>query len=1169
MTIFISIAAYRDPQLVPTVEDCLGKARYPEALRFGICWQHGDDEGPLPFAADGRFRVLDVPWHESRGACWARSAIMGLYAGEDYFLQLDSHHRFVPDWDVKLLDQFQRTGSSRPILTAYATPFHPDDPHPFDVEPMQMNFDRFTAESIILFRPSAIEGWQTRTDPVRARFLSAHFLFAPGSFVRDVPYDPALYFIGEEITLAVRAFTCGYDLFHPGEIILWHEYTRDYRPHKHWTDHQHENRIEIAWHERDRASMDRVRQLLLEPWVGEYGLGAARTLEEYETFAGVSFRHRKAQDFTRRGLEPPNPAAPPDWQARSRRYAIEVNIDRETVPRRADDYTFWYVGFHDESGVEIFRGDAGQEELAGLLDTAGQRIPIRRAFESEFEPASWTVWPHSRSEGWLTKIEGPWAARDAPTTIVTALLDLGRDALAPAFARCFDTHYLEPFITLLAIDTPMIVHVHPEHEALVWQHRDRCNTRVVPLTADDLEATASFDRIQQIRQDGAWRTQADWLAESPQASLPHYNALAFSKMRWLADAARDNPFGTPTIFWMDAALTNTVSATLLHDPRLPRGLGEIGATFAWISFPYEGPGEIHGFPRAALERYAGTPVSRVVRGSLFGGSARIIPAVAALHEQWLERTLGDGCMGTEESLFTLIAHRYPELHREYGIGPDGMMAAFIRQVVDGTAAPLAETVGGAGGDGGATDARTGYVVIDGLKLLQNRHAAAAFDRLWHHLSTAGDGFARVIELGTGPGGLAVLLKRHCEAVGARFVTYDRLSAAVPLDRFTELNIDFRVKDFSESFTVGEIARELQQPGVSVLLCDGADPARELSLFADYLKPGDLVLAHDYASSAEVYRRDIAGKLWSWCEVTDADLVEASERNGLEEILTETFHPAVWTCRVKRGHRVTSAPPMQCANGTLALYLQSFNAPDQFARWIAATEAAEPLLLRRSRKVLLNNSTDRTTRGAYDDLAERYGFIQVRQGNLGISGGRMWCARHFDEQTDDDMMVFFEDDMLLQIAPGVCRNGLPTRVPGFVERAIEILQHEPSLDLLKLSFTEFFGDHRQNWAWYNVSPGDRIALFPHGNETRIDAIRSHAGLAYAVGEFHYSNWPLLITRRGNRTLFLGETFPLDESHLMVRALTLARARHLLSGVLLASPINHDRQTHYAAAERKEA
>ena len=42
--IFISIAAYRDPELLPTLDECLAKARYPERLRFGVCWQHAADE---------------------------------------------------------------------------------------------------------------------------------------------------------------------------------------------------------------------------------------------------------------------------------------------------------------------------------------------------------------------------------------------------------------------------------------------------------------------------------------------------------------------------------------------------------------------------------------------------------------------------------------------------------------------------------------------------------------------------------------------------------------------------------------------------------------------------------------------------------------------------------------------------------------------------------------------------------------------------------------------------------------------------------------------------------------------------------------------------------------------------------------------------------------------
>src|SRR5262245_39046834 len=107
-SIFVSIAAYRGPQLGPTIRDCLHQARYPDDLRFGVCWQHGEDEPAIAEFADPRLRVIDVPWRESRGACWARAEIMKLWDGEEFFLQLDSHHRFTDGWDARLLELAER-----------------------------------------------------------------------------------------------------------------------------------------------------------------------------------------------------------------------------------------------------------------------------------------------------------------------------------------------------------------------------------------------------------------------------------------------------------------------------------------------------------------------------------------------------------------------------------------------------------------------------------------------------------------------------------------------------------------------------------------------------------------------------------------------------------------------------------------------------------------------------------------------------------------------------------------------------------------------------------------------------------------------------------------------------------------------------------------------------
>ena len=81
-TIFIQIAAYRDPQLVPTLDDCIAKAKFPENLRFGICWQHDSKESLGKYQKDKRFRIVDVPFKKSQGACWARNQLQQKYKNE-------------------------------------------------------------------------------------------------------------------------------------------------------------------------------------------------------------------------------------------------------------------------------------------------------------------------------------------------------------------------------------------------------------------------------------------------------------------------------------------------------------------------------------------------------------------------------------------------------------------------------------------------------------------------------------------------------------------------------------------------------------------------------------------------------------------------------------------------------------------------------------------------------------------------------------------------------------------------------------------------------------------------------------------------------------------------------------------------------------------------------
>ena len=303
MTIFIQIAAYREVELLPTILDCLATAKWPGDLRFGICWQTDEADQCLgPFLGDPRFRIDRVRWQEARGLCWARARIQKLYQGEDFTLQLDAHHRFAKHWDEALLGMLEETGSRKPILGSYAGVY---DPHfeggrKLNVNPYKMVAIKFMPLGTIAFRPDGIRGWEELRRPVRARFVSGHFFFTLGQHCEEYKYDPNLYFAGDEISLSIRSFTLGYDLFHPHRLLVWHEYTRKDRI-KHWGDHRN-------WRQLDIASKRRVRKMLREEDndcdLTDYDLGEVRGHRDYEVYAGIDFAKRWLSPGALHGEEP-------------------------------------------------------------------------------------------------------------------------------------------------------------------------------------------------------------------------------------------------------------------------------------------------------------------------------------------------------------------------------------------------------------------------------------------------------------------------------------------------------------------------------------------------------------------------------------------------------------------------------------------------------------------------------------------------------------------------------------------------------------------------------------------------------------------------------------------------------------------------------------------------
>jgi glycosyltransferase involved in cell wall biosynthesis len=409
--IFIQIASYRDPQLIPTLKDCIEKSKYPENLVFSIAWQHSTEDiwdNLDEYKDDTRFKIVDIDYKDSRGACWARNQLQKNYNGEEYTLQLDSHHRFIDNWDeelINMLKQLQEKGHEKPLLTSYISSFDPDnDPEGRTKQPWKMNFDRFIPEGAVFFLPASIDNYQTLTEPIPARFYSAHFAFTLGQFVTEVPHDPEYYFHGEEISIAVRAYTWGYDLFHPHKIIAYHEYTRKGRK-KQWDD-------DLVWGEKNITSHKRNRKLfgmdneIQDIDFGPYGFGTIRTLEDYERYSGISFKKRAIQKYTSDNNLAPNPPLYGEEFEKSFLTIFKHCIDLSYSKVPETDYEFWVVAFHDENDNTLFREDLDKNKINMLMRDPDGYCKIWKEFQTEKKPSYWIVWPYSTSKGWGERIKG-------------------------------------------------------------------------------------------------------------------------------------------------------------------------------------------------------------------------------------------------------------------------------------------------------------------------------------------------------------------------------------------------------------------------------------------------------------------------------------------------------------------------------------------------------------------------------------------------------------------------------------------------------------------------------------------------------------------------------------------------------------------------------------------
>lgn len=296
-SLLVQIASYRDPELGPTVKDLIAKARFPKRLHIGICVQSFPDDplelGPEILSSLGTLRgakltVDAVDARDSKGACWARARTQKLWEGETFTLQIDSHTRFEKAWDHDLFEMWDSCGDPKAVISGYPNAYTP----PSDCDKSSVSLmasKEFSDAGIFSLTGLPVFPYPhlAPKTPYPSAFVTANLLFGPSSIITDVPYDPQIYFYGEEQSLSLRFWTHGYNVYNPNKPVLFHMYKEpDIQYTSHWGDNH-------DWQELDSIAQQRVNALFRgEGLEHPYGLGQVRTREAWEEWSGIYLTER-------------------------------------------------------------------------------------------------------------------------------------------------------------------------------------------------------------------------------------------------------------------------------------------------------------------------------------------------------------------------------------------------------------------------------------------------------------------------------------------------------------------------------------------------------------------------------------------------------------------------------------------------------------------------------------------------------------------------------------------------------------------------------------------------------------------------------------------------------------------------------------------------------------
>jgi len=294
--IIVLIPSYRDKETWPTIKSLIETARYPHRVYIGVAFQvdttskvevaqltteegSGISIDSAKWNRQKQLRTITMDYRHATGPCYARYLAQSLHRGEEYVLQIDSHMRFRMNWDTFLTHQLNKTKHpEKSVLTAYPPGYESlEETRATILVPLKFGNDGMLRQRGRLLRSDYKH--DKENDNIPCLLYAGGFSFSHSSVIETCPYEKHHdLFFGEEISMAVRLYTHGIDLYAPPQTVCYHKWERN--PLRVRED------VDSLKTKHMKESLNAVRMQLQGQGSG---LGTVRSIKQFSEKLGVDF----------------------------------------------------------------------------------------------------------------------------------------------------------------------------------------------------------------------------------------------------------------------------------------------------------------------------------------------------------------------------------------------------------------------------------------------------------------------------------------------------------------------------------------------------------------------------------------------------------------------------------------------------------------------------------------------------------------------------------------------------------------------------------------------------------------------------------------------------------------------------------------------------------------